>query len=121
MRTKIAFNNKARISEKISTYVGLSAEELAVKSKLLETLANAPNISVQEVAEKISTEAPESDDVIVNVVKWGKAAKESEVKTVSPKKSNLVIEIDDDFEIKMCNFRDLAKKENNSDKDIKKN
>ena len=75
----------------------------------------------EEVAEKISTEAPESDDVIVNVVKWGKAAKESEVKTVSPKKSNLVIEIDDDFEIKMCNFRDLAKKENNSDKDIKKN
>ena len=31
-------------------------EELAVKSKLLETLANAPNISVQEVAEKISVD-----------------------------------------------------------------
>lgn len=31
-------------------------EELAVKSKLLESLANAPNISVQEVAEKISVD-----------------------------------------------------------------
>ena len=75
----------------------------------------------EEVTKKVSADTPENDDVIINVVKWGKAAKESELKTVSPKKSNLVIELDDDFEIKMCNFRDLAKKENNSDKDIKKN
>ena len=74
-----------------------------------------------EVQEKVSAETPEEDDVIINVVSWGKVAPESQVKTVEPKKSNLVIDLEDGFEIKMCNFRGLSQKENNSDKNIKKN
>ncbi len=83
-----------------------------------EIPAKAP---VPEVQEKVSAKTPEEDDVIINVVSWGKVSHESQVKTVEPKKSNLVIDLEDGFEIKMCNFRGLSQKENDSDKNIKKN
>ena len=86
-----------------------------------EVQAEASVEKSDESSVEIPLEAPEDDDVIINVVKWGKVAPESQVKTVEPKKSNLVIDLEDGFEIKMCNFRGLSQKEKDSDKNIKKN
>lgn len=86
-----------------------------------EVQAEASVKKSDESSVEIPVEAPEDDDVIINVVKWGNIAPESQVKTVEPKKSNLVIDLEDGFEIKMCNFRGLSQKEKDSDKNIKKN
>lgn len=95
-------------------------EEVLVETPV-DLPADVPVESPIEVSPKVHTSPITDDDVIVNVVKWRKAAPQSQLKTIAPKKSNLVIELDDDFEIKMCNFRDLKKKENKSDNEIKKN
>lgn len=100
-------------------------EEVQAEASVEKSDESSVEIPVEvptpEVQERVPVEAPEDDDVIINVVKWGKVAPESQIKTVEPKKSNLVIDLEDGFEIKMCNFRGLSQKEKDSDKNIKKN
>ena len=83
--------------------------------------AEIPSPAVVSVPEKDTADI-EDDSVTITVVNWHKKAQTNThlykkanasptaVPTASTKKKSLVIETDDGFEIKICNFRDLANK-----------
>lgn len=140
--SEIAEPTAEEVVEDIS--VEVPAESPAVISECTDENTNESAIEV-EIIEKSFTETPaedkklpqkeksknipsnENDSVIVSVVNWGKSndrtpKKSKTAPTDKPisKKNDTIISTEDGFEIKLCSFRSLANRKDNTNNTIKK-
>ena len=109
------------VEEETPVVAEIPVEEETPASEEQAPEAEIPSPAVVSVPEK-GTADIEDDSVTITVVNWHKKAQTNThlykkanasptaVPTASTKKKSLVIETDDGFEIKICNFRDLANK-----------
>ena len=130
------------VAEDIS--VEVPAESPAVISECTDENTNESAIEV-EIIEKSFTETPaedkklpqkeksknipsnDNDSVIVSVVNWGKSNDRTPKKSKTDptdkpisKKNDTIISTEDGFEIKLCSFRSLANRKDNTNNTIKK-
>ena len=140
--SEIAEPTAEEVAEDIS--VEVPAESPAVISECTDENTNASATEV-EIIEKSFTETPaedkklpqkeksknipsnDNDSVIVSVVNWGKSndrtpKKSKTAPTDKPisKKNDMIISTEDGFEIKLCSFRSLANRKDNTNNTIKK-
>lgn len=140
--SEIAEPTAEEVAEDIS--VEVPAESPAVISECTDENTNESATEV-EIIEKSFTETPaedkklpqkeksknipsnDNDSVIVSVVNWGKSNDRTPKKSKTDptdkpisKKNDTIISTEDGFEIKLCSFRSLANRKDNTNNTIKK-